>query len=91
MNAAPPPRRTRGTNARPDYELHGRAALRLRRRDAQRRRGLLRLDVALGVLAAIIVFLATPGIAIAAIVALLALVAIITSVMVERRRARRRR
>jgi apolipoprotein N-acyltransferase len=80
MSAAPPPRRARGT-----------AELRLRRRDAQRRRGLFRLDVALGVLAAIMLLLATPGIAIAAIVALLALVAIITSVAVERRRARRHR
>jgi len=91
MSAAPPPRRARTANAQPDYELHGRAELRLRRRDAQRRRGLLRLDVALGVLAAIIVLLATPGIAIAALVALLMLVAIIGSVMFERRRARRRR
>jgi hypothetical protein len=91
MSAAPPPRRARGTSAPPDYETRGRAELRLRRRDAHRRRGLFRQDVALGVLAAIVLLLLAPGIAIAAVVALLALVAIVASVAVERRRARRKR
>jgi hypothetical protein len=87
MSAAPPPRRARGTSAPPGYESRGRAELRLRRRDARRRRGLFRQDVAFGVLAAIVLLLATPGIAIAAIVALLVLVAIAASVVIERRRS----
>jgi hypothetical protein len=91
MSAAPRPRRERSASAPPSYETHGRAELRLRRRDAHRRRGLFRQDVALGILAAIVLLLVTPGIAIAAIFGLLVLAAIVASVAVERRRARRRR
>ena len=65
--------------------------LRERRRQARRRRGLLRLDVGLGVVGAIVLLLATPGLAIAALVALLLLVVCAVSLAWERRSARKRR
>ncbi len=81
-------------HARPSGGGHGSrdiGELRLRRREAQRRRGLMRLDVGLGVLAGIVLLLVTPGVAFAAIVALLVLAVCVASVAIERRRARRRR
>ncbi len=62
--------------------------LRARRRAAERRRRLARLDVALGVAAAVFVFIVSPGLAITAIVALLTLLACGVSVLVQRRRRR---
>ncbi len=91
MSATPPAGDARARRGAHDYESRDVGELRLRRREAQRRRGLLRLDVALGVLGAIVLLLATPGVAFAAIVALLVLVACVASVAVERRRSRRRR
>jgi Flp pilus assembly protein TadB len=63
--------------------------LRARRRALDRRRRLFRLDLAVGVLAAIILMVATPGLAIAALVAGVMLIACFVSVILERRRRRR--
>lgn len=67
------------------------SVLHIRRREANRRRRLLRVDVGLGVLAGIVLLLATPGIAIAAIFAGVLLVVCVVSVLVQRRSARRRK
>jgi Flp pilus assembly protein TadB len=63
--------------------------LRARRRALNRRRRLFRLDLAAGVLVAIILLVATPGLAIAALVAGVMLLACLVSVIFERRRHRR--
>ena len=60
-----------------------------RRSKLNRRRRLARLDVGLGLLVALVLLLATPGLAIAAIVALIVLVACGISLLVQRRAARR--
>jgi hypothetical protein len=68
----------------------GREHLRGRRRDAQRRRHLARVDVGIGLLGALILVLAAPGLAITAVVALIVLIAIGIAYLVEHRiRARR--
>jgi Flp pilus assembly protein TadB len=64
--------------------------LRLRRREARRRRRLFRLDLGLGLLGALVLLLATPGLAVAALLALGVIVLCIGSVLLERRRSRRR-
>jgi Flp pilus assembly protein TadB len=92
--SAPPARklgRARGDAAGEPHEVAERRLRRREARDAQRRRGLLRLDVSVGVFAAIALLLATPGVAYAAVIALLVLAACVASVAVERRRSRRRR
>ncbi len=66
------------------------AVLQSRRRAANRRRRLLRIDLAVGLLVGIVLLLATPGLAIAAILAGAALAACVVSVFVQRRRARGR-
>jgi Flp pilus assembly protein TadB len=66
------------------------SALRARRADAERRRRLFRVDLALGALIALVLLLATPGVAIAAIFAALLLVACGVSILLQRRRRRRR-
>ncbi len=91
MSATPPADRVRGARAATPGRARGAAELRLRRREALRDRHLLRRDVALGVIVAIVVLLVTPGVAYAAIVALLALLACGVSLAVGRRRARRAR
>jgi Flp pilus assembly protein TadB len=63
---------------------------RARRKQARRRRHLARLDFGLGLLLAVVALLVAPGIAIVALVALLALVICALSVVLERRRSRRR-
>jgi Flp pilus assembly protein TadB len=60
--------------------------LRARRREARRRRRLARVDLGLGVAGALVLLIATPGLAIAALVAGIVLVACVTSFAVERRR-----
>jgi UDP-N-acetylmuramyl pentapeptide phosphotransferase/UDP-N-acetylglucosamine-1-phosphate transferase len=50
-----------------------------------------RLDVAVGLLLALVLVLATPGLAIAAVIALLVLGICLVSVLLERLAARRRR
>jgi hypothetical protein len=68
-------------------------ALPRERRRALRRRRLARVDLAIGVLAAIVLIVATPGLAITALVALLVLLLCLASVLFERvvDRGRRRR
>jgi hypothetical protein len=63
--------------------------LHARRRQARRRRRLARLDLGLGVLGALVLLIATPGLAITALVALLVLALCLLSVAVERRRRAR--
>jgi hypothetical protein len=84
MSAMPPvsdERRTRRRRAAASRDVR---QLRVRRGDAKRRRGLLRLDIAIGVLVAIALMLATPGVAFAAIVALVVLAGCAVSVGVAR-------
>jgi Flp pilus assembly protein TadB len=60
--------------------------LRARRRQARRRRRLARLDLGLGVLGAIVLIVATPGLAISGLIALIVLAACAVSFILERRR-----
>jgi hypothetical protein len=60
---------------------------RARRRQARRRQRLARIDAGLGVGAALILILITPGLAISGLVALLVLIACGVSFLVERRRS----
>ncbi|MBA3806849.1 MAG: hypothetical protein H0X28_00430 [Solirubrobacterales bacterium] len=66
------------------------SALHSRRREANRRRRLLRVDVGVGVLAGIVLLIATPGLAIAVIFAGIMLAVCVATVLRERRRERRR-
>jgi uncharacterized membrane protein len=61
------------------------AQLRARRRQARRRRRLARLDLGLGVLAAIVLIVGTPGLAISGLIALIVLAACAVSFILERR------
>jgi O-antigen/teichoic acid export membrane protein len=63
--------------------------LQARRRQARRRRNLARLDVGLGLACAVVLILATPGLAITALVALLVLVVCGVSFALERSLTRR--
>jgi hypothetical protein len=62
-----------------------------RRRHASRRSRLARMDVGLGVLGAIVLILATPGLAISGLIALLVLGVCGVSFLIERRRRARAR
>jgi len=62
------------------------AQVRDRRRNARRRRRLARLDIALGVLGAIVLLVATPGLAVSALIALLVLALCGLSLVVQRRK-----
>jgi hypothetical protein len=73
-----------------DAEPRDMSHLRARRLQARRRQRLLRVDLGLGVLGAIILLLATPGLAIAAIFALALLLLCVLSIVLERRIAARR-
>jgi Flp pilus assembly protein TadB len=64
--------------------------LRARRRQARRRRHLMRVDTGLGLLIAVVALLLAPGVAIVAIAALLVLAGCIVSFVFERWRSRRR-
>jgi len=59
--------------------------LHARRREARERRRLARVDLSLGVLAAIVLLILTPGLAIAALVALIVLLFCALSAVLERR------
>jgi Flp pilus assembly protein TadB len=63
--------------------------LRARRREARRRRRLARIDLGVGLCVAIVLLLATPGLAITAIAALLLLAGCLLSFVLERRAAQR--
>jgi Flp pilus assembly protein TadB len=65
------------------------ADLRARRRRARRRRRLARVDVGLGMVAALVLLLASPGLAITGLIAVLVLAACAISVLVGRRTRRR--
>ena len=56
-----------------------------RRHAAQRRRHVARVDLGLGVLGAVVLILATPGLAITALVALIVLVLCLVTFVAERR------
>jgi hypothetical protein len=60
-----------------------------RRRQSRRRRNLARVDVGLGLVCAVVLILATPGLAITAVVALLVLVVCGLSFVLERSLTRR--
>lgn len=60
------------------------------KRGVSRRRHLARVDVAIGVVGALVIVLATPGLAIAAVIALVVLLLCAISLAVERTLARRR-
>ena len=64
--------------------------LQARRRQARRRRHLIRVDIGLGLLISVVAILFAPGLAIVAVVALLVLAICIVSHLLERRRSRRR-
>jgi Flp pilus assembly protein TadB len=70
---------------REDSERHARR----RRARASRSRRLARVDLGLGFLLAVVLLLASPGLAIAAIVALLVLLACAISLLIQRCVARR--
>jgi len=72
-----------------DRPLKDPSQLRARRARARRRRSLLRLDIAFGVLVAIVMLIAASGLAIVAIVAFILLGLCGLSIVVERRLARR--
>lgn len=83
--SAPEPR------SRPDAaQRRDMAELQERRRVARRNTRVLRLDLALGVLAAIILLLTSPGLAITGVAAFVLLVGVFGSITIERRRRRKR-
>ncbi len=65
--------------------------LRARRREAERRRRLARVDLGLGLAGALLLWILTPGLAITALIAGGVLVACAVSFVVQRRRRRRAR
>ena len=62
------------------------AELRERRRRASNRKRLLRLDLGLGVLAAILLLIISPGLAITGLMAVILLLGVLASIVIERRR-----
>ncbi|HEY2181200.1 MAG TPA: hypothetical protein VGH09_05965 [Solirubrobacteraceae bacterium] len=87
MSAMRPVSDERRVRSRPAVASRDRRELRARRNYARRRRGLLRLDIAIGVLLALVLLLATPGVAYAAIVAVLVLAGCVVSTAVGRWRS----
>ena len=77
--------------ADPSPPVSAAAERQARRRQLRRRRGLRRLDVALGVLVAIVALVVAPGVAVVAIGAVIVLLACALSLLIGRRRARRAR
>jgi Flp pilus assembly protein TadB len=69
--------------------LNDMSHLHARRRQARRRRHLFRVDIALGLLIAVVALLLAPGIAIVAVVALAILAGCGVSILIDRRRSRR--
>jgi Flp pilus assembly protein TadB len=62
-----------------------------RRREAHRRRHLARVDLGLGLAAAVVLLLAAPGLAISALIALTVLALCLLTFVLERRRSAERR
>jgi hypothetical protein len=87
----------RSTHSRPTavsdiaYRRPDMTELRARRREARRRTRLARIDLGLGVLGALILLLATPGLAISSLICGLILLACVISMVVERRKRARAR
>lgn len=71
------------------YRRQDMTELRARRRDARRRVRLARIDLGLGVLGAMCLWILTPGLAISSLIGGLILVACVASVVVKRRRRAR--
>lgn len=67
----------------------GIAELRMRRRQARRTRRLARVDVGLGAFGALVLLIASPGLAITGLIALLVLATCLISALVQRRIRRR--
>jgi hypothetical protein len=90
MSATRPSREptARASNVTPARDV---GQVRERRRRARRKQRLARLDLGLGVLGAIVLLLATPGLAISALVALLVLAVCLVSFVLERRKRVRAR
>jgi hypothetical protein len=86
MNAARPSQR-RPTEIAPAAADMG--ELRARRRAAQRKRRLARVDLGVGVVAALALLIASPGLAITGLIALLVLALCVLSAVVEKRMGRR--
>lgn len=84
MSVSPPPERMGAAGPLKDM-----AHLRARRRQARRRRHLLRMDIALGLLIALLAVLLAPGMASAAIAALTVFAICVVSILLDRWRAPR--
>lgn len=87
MSATP---RTESASPAPEPAPRDIAQLQGRRREANRRRRLLRIDVVLGLLVGIVLLVLTPGLAVAAIFAGALLAGIVLSELLRRRRERER-
>jgi Flp pilus assembly protein TadB len=81
--------RANGVRSEPRADI---SRLRARRREARRRRNLARVDVGIGLVGAVVLVIATPGLAITGLVALIVLALCGLTFALERRRrpARRR-
>lgn len=86
MSAVQPSKRPARSAGRAAAAPRDASQLRARRREALRRRRLLRVDLGAGLLAALVILVFTPGLAIAALVALLLLAVCATSIVLEHRR-----
>lgn len=90
MSAAPPSSPTPRSPERVAHPPMDMSRLRSRRRQARRQRRLIRVDLGLGLLGAIVLLLITPGLAIATLAALALLALCLMSVVLERRSRGRR-
>jgi hypothetical protein len=79
--------RANGLPSEPPAEI---SRLHARRREARRRRNLARVDVGLGLLGALVLVIATPGLAITGLIALIVLILVGLTFALDRRSARRR-
>jgi hypothetical protein len=88
MSAERSPRGRTGASTDLAYRRPEMTQLRARRSAARRRRRLARVDLGIGVFVALVLLLASAGLAIAGLIAFAALLACGASVLIERRRAR---
>jgi hypothetical protein len=89
MSAARSPRDRSTLTSVPAREGSDVARLRARRREARRRQRTARIDLGLGMCAALVLLLATPGLAITGLITLLILALCGASIVRERRRRAR--
>ena len=85
MSAARPSRQRPVELAPPLADI---AELRTRRRQARRKRRLARVDLGLGVAAAVVLLIASPGLAITGLIAALVLAVCVISILAQRRMRR---